>query len=293
MLEPAGIVAEPKTIPTADGDLFYATAGTGPPVLAIQGVGVIGRGWQPQVAGLSAQFRFLTFDNRGVGRSPRGQRRLTIESMAADALAIADAERLDRFHVLGHSMGGLIALHLALTNRDRVKSLALLCTFADGGRATRPSGKVLVLALRSRIGTRARRRKGMIRMIMPDAYIRQHDVATLARALGDLFGRDLADQPPILQHQLRAMSHYSAMPRLHELSGIPTLVASASHDPIAPPSLGKEIAAHIDGARYVEFSDASHALPIQLARDVNALLLEHLVAVETGHPGARDVAPGR
>jgi len=291
MLEPADIVGEPKTIPTADGDLSYAIAGTGPPVLAIQGVGVIGRGWQPQVAGLSARFRFLTFDNRGVGRSCRGPHPLTIESMAADALAIADAERLDRFHVLGHSMGGLIALHLALTNRDRVKSLALLCTFADGGRATRPSGKVVVLALRSRIGTKAMRRKGMITMIMPDAYIRQHDPATLARDLGDLFGRDLASQPPIIQHQLRAMSRYRAIPRLHELSGIPTLVASASHDPIAPPSLGMEIAAHIDGARYVEFSEASHALPIQLASEVNALLLEHLVAAETGSDPARDVAP--
>jgi aminoacrylate hydrolase len=293
MLESGDVVSESRTIATSDGDLSYATAGTGPPVLAIQGVGVIGRGWRPQVAGLSAQFRFLTFDNRGLGRSPRGQRPLTIESMAADALAIADAERLDRFHVLGHSMGGLIALHLALTNRDRVKSLALLCTFADGGRATRPSGKVLVLALRSRIGTKAMRRKGMIRMIMPDAYTHRHDVAMLAQELGDLFGRDLSDQPPIIQHQLRAMSHYSAIARLHELSGIPTLVASASHDPIAPPALGQEIAARIDGARYVEFSDASHALPIQLAREVNALLLEHLVAAEAGHPGARDVEPGR
>jgi pimeloyl-ACP methyl ester carboxylesterase len=250
-------------------------------MLAIQGVGVIGRGWQPQVGSLCAQFRCLTFDNRGVGRSPRGEGPLTIESMAADALALADAERLDRFHVLGHSMGGLIALHLALTNRDRVKSLALLCTFADGRRATRLSGRVLMLALRSRIGTKAMRRNGMIRMIMPDAYVRQHDAETLAQDLGVLFGRDLADQPRILQHQLRAMSRYSAIPRLHELSGIPTLVMSALHDPIAPPSLGKEIAARIDGARYVEFSDASHALPIQLAREVNALLLEHLVGAET------------
>jgi pimeloyl-ACP methyl ester carboxylesterase len=141
-----------------------------------------------------------------------------------------------------------------------------------------------MLALRSRIGTRAMRRTGMIRMIMPDAYIREHDAATLARDLGDLFGRHLADQPPIIQQQLRAMSRYSALPRLHELAGIPTLIASASHDPIAPPALGKDMAAHIDGARYVEFGEAGHALPIQLAREVNALLLEHLLAAETHHP---------
>jgi len=117
------------------GELSYAIVGTGPPVLAIQGAGLIGRGWKPQFDGLSHQFTFVTFDNRGIGGSSRGAGDLTIERMADDARAVADAAGLDRFHVLGHSMGGLIAQHLALTSRDRVKSLALLCTFADGRRA--------------------------------------------------------------------------------------------------------------------------------------------------------------
>ena len=112
------------------------------------------------------------------------------------------------------------------------------------------------------------------------AYIRAHDGAALARDLGDLFGRDLADQPPIISEQLRAMSGYTALSRLNELSGIPTLVVSARHDPIAPQALGKDIASRIRGARYVEFADASHALPIQLADEVNALLSEHLLAAE-------------
>jgi aminoacrylate hydrolase len=275
------------------GELSYAIVGTGPPVLAIQGAGLIGRGWKPQFDGLSHQFTFVTFDNRGIGGSSRGAGDLTIERMADDARAVADAAGLDRFHVLGHSMGGLIAQHLALTSRDRVKSLALLCTFADGRRATRLTGRMLMLALRSRIGTRAMRRAGMIRMIMPDAHIRQHDAATLARTLGDLFGRDLADQPAIIPQQLRAMSRYSALSRLHELSPIPALVVSASQDPIAPPALGKDIASRIDGARYVEFPDASHALPIQLAREVNALLSEHLATAEKSDSARLAETPGR
>jgi pimeloyl-ACP methyl ester carboxylesterase len=274
------IAFESKALHDADAELSFAIAGSGPAVLAIQGAGLIGRGWKPQVNDLSHQFTFVTLDNRGIGDSARGEGDLTIERMAADTLAVADAAGLDRFHVLGHSMGGLIALHLALTSRERVKSLALLCTFADGRGATRLSGRMLMLALRSRIGTRAMRRAGMIRMIMPAAYIRQNDTGTLPRTLGDLFGRDLADQPSIIPQQLRAMSRYSALSRLHELSGIPTLVASASQDPIAPPPLGKDIASRIDGARYVEFPDASHALPIQLAHEVNALLSEHLVTAE-------------
>lgn len=115
-----------------------------------------------------------------------------------------------------------------------------------------------------------------MRMIMPDAYLRDNDVTALARHLGELFGRDLADQPPIISAQLDAMSAYSAVPRLRELSGIPTLVMSGAHDPIAPPACGKEIASLVGGARFIEFPDASHALPIQCANEVNSLLFEHL-----------------
>jgi aminoacrylate hydrolase len=277
---PSGIRVERKTLSIGNVELSYAVAGSGPAVLCIQGAGVIGNGWQPQVESLSPLFMMLTLDNRGIGNSSRGDRAVTIERMAADALAIADAERLDRFHLIGHSMGGLIAQEVALTARHRVKSLALLCTFADGARATSLSIRMLVLAMRSRIGTRAMRRIGMVRMIMPDAYIRQRSAADLAKELGDLFGRDLADQPQIISEQLGAMSKYSAAPRLPELSGIPTLVLSGSHDPIAPPLLGRDVASRIDGARFVEFSDASHALPIQCAREVNRLLLEHLMLSE-------------
>jgi len=249
-------------------------------VLSIQGVGVAGRGWQPQIDGLAGRFTIIAFDNCGIGSSPRGSHSLTVEHMALDALAIADAEKIPRFHVMGHSLGGLIAQHLALTARNRVKSLALLCTFANGADATRLSARMLVLGLRTRIGTRTLRRKAMIRMIMPDEYVQGKDQTKLARQLQDLFGRDLADQPPIVSEQLRAMSRYSAAARLGELSGIPTLVLSAAHDPIAPPRLGKAIASAIAGARFVEFSNASHALPIQCATEVNALLLEHLTHSE-------------
>ena len=272
---------ERRTLATPGGQLSYAVAGSGPPVLAIQGAGVPGSGWRPQVESLAHQFRLITFDNRGVGKSSPDKDPLTIEQMAGDALAIADAERIDRFHLLGHSMGGLIAAHVALNSRSRVVSLALLNTFANGAHATGLSARMVILGLRSRLGTRSMRRRGMMRMIMPDQYIRDHDPVALAGQLGGLFGRDLADQPPIISAQLHAMSRYSAVPRLRELSGIPTLVMSGAHDPIAPPACGKEIASLIGGARFIEFPDASHALPIQCAAEVNSLLFEHLTAASS------------
>jgi pimeloyl-ACP methyl ester carboxylesterase len=271
-----------KSVRTNLTELRYDIAGGGPVVLSVQGVGVAGSGWQPQVSALTDRFTVITFDNCGVGGSARGSHPLTIEQMALDALAIADAEAVERFHLLGHSMGGLIAQHIALTARARVKSLSLVCTFANGADATRLSMRMLALGLRSRIGTRAMRRKAMVEMVMPRDYLRGRDTAVLADELAALFGRDLADQPPIVSEQLRAMSRYSVAERLGELSGIPTLVVSGAHDPIAPPRLGRAIASSIAGARFIEFAHASHALPIQCAAELNALLVDHLAAAELG-----------
>lgn len=277
---PSAAASRETILRLQDVALRYQAAGAGPGVLCIQGVGVPGEGWRPQVRALAPHFRVITFDNRGVGGSARGPQPLTIEAMAADAVAIMDGEGFARFHVIGHSMGGLIAQHVALTARPRVKSLSLLCTFANGRDATALSLRMLLLGLQSRIGTRRMRRNGMLRMIMPDEYLRRTDRERLAEELRELFGRDLADQPPIVMEQLRAMSRYSAVARLSGLSALPTLVVSAAHDPIAPPRLGRALAGAIGGARYTEFPHAGHALPIQCADELNTLLLAHLTAAD-------------
>ena len=187
-----------------------------------------------------------------------------------------DAQGIDRFHLIGHSMGGLIAQHVAFTAPFRVRTLSLLCTFARGKDATALSLRMLLLGLRSRVGTRAMRRAGMLRMIMPADYLREVDRVRLAHQLAALFGRDLAEQPPIVATQLRAMGRYDATPRLGELADIPTLVVSGRHDPIAPPHLGKRLAEGIRSARYVVLDAASHALPVQCADQLHVLLRAHL-----------------
>jgi pimeloyl-ACP methyl ester carboxylesterase len=258
--------------------IAYNITGAGPAVACIQGVGVAGSGWRPQVAALARQHSVITFDHRGLGASGTGPAPLTIGQMADDLIAILDAERIERAHLVGHSMGGLVALQVALARRERVRSLSLLCTFADGAAPGRLSWRMVVLGLRSRVGTKVMRRHGMMRMIMPPGYLRRVDGAALGRELSELFGRDLADQPPIVGMQLRAMARVNLTPQLRELGGIPTLVISATHDPIAPPSLGRAIADGIEGARFVEVHDASHALPIQSPDQINTLLVEHLEA---------------
>ena len=267
-----------RTLTTQDARIRYLRTGVGPAVLLIQGAGVIGEGWRPQIDGWQHRFTCVAFDNRGIGHSTFSGGRLTVEAMAADALAIADAERLERFHVAGHSMGGLVAQHLALHAPHRVLSLALVCTFRRGREAARLTPPILWTALRTHVGTRAMRRRAFTRLVMPRAYVEDVGEAKLAQDLARLFGRDLADSPSIVMQQVRAMARFDLSGRLHELGRIPTLVLSAAHDRIAPPRYGRRLAASIPGSSYVEIDGAGHAVTIQCAQQVNDRLAAHFVA---------------
>jgi pimeloyl-ACP methyl ester carboxylesterase len=259
--------------------VFYSRRGAGPAVLLVQGVGVIGNGWRPQVEALAGRFTLITVDNRGIGQSTPYDGQPSIEDMAADAAAVMDKEGIGRFHLAGHSMGGLIAQQIALSAPGRIKSLSLMCTFPSGRDATRLSWAVLVAGIRTRVGSRRMRRRAFVNLVMPPATRgdeNEEDPDATAEALAPLFGRDLADQPAIVMRQLRAMGRFDALSRLPTLAHLPTLVISARHDVISPPLYGRALAAAIPGARLVEIEDAGHGVTIQRAVRVNALLAEHL-----------------
>lgn len=266
--------------------ISYAKAGAGPAVLLIQGVGLEGRAWRPQVEALTSRFTTITFDNRGIGASsyPRGP--LTIEDMAGDALAVMDNEGIKRFHVVGHSMGGVVGQELALAAPTRVLSLSLLCSFARGRDAVKLDPGMLWTGVRTRIGTRRGRRNAFLEMVVPTDRHSRGETDAFLSLLTDLFGRDLADQPEIAMPQLKALSRYDAHSRLPSLEGIPALVVSAELDRIARPASGRALAAAIPGARYVELPGAGHAIPAYRPETVNDVLTQHLTAADASLSGA-------
>lgn len=269
-----------------DGLLFHDRAGAGPPVLMIQGVGCLGVTWRPQIDALSPRFEVAWFDHRGVGQSPRGTGPVSIEAMAEDSLALLDALGWHDAHVVGHSMGGVIAQELALRARGRVRSLSLLCTLPRGRDATRLSAALAWIGLRMQIGTRASRRRAFLEIVLPRHRREGADLDALARDVGEVFGRDLADPPGVTFAQTRALGRHDASARLGELEGIPTLVVSAVEDLIAPPPRGRALAAAIPGARYVELDRAAHGVPVHDPGLVDTLLLEHLAGVEARRTAA-------
>jgi pimeloyl-ACP methyl ester carboxylesterase len=269
-----------STLKRADVDLYYEVSGQGPPVLLIQGVGVVGEGWRLQVDALKQRFQTLIFDNRGIGKSTPCMGPISIEAMAEDARALMDAAGWESAHVVGHSMGAVIAQQLALDCPKRVRSLSLLCTFARGKDAARLTPWVFWMTLRTRIGTRRMRRRAFLEMICPPAALQTADTDALAARFAALIGRDLADQPPILIKQLMAMARHDTSGRLGDLRDIPTLVVSAEHDRIALPRYGQALTNALPDARFELMRDASHGVIIHAPDRLNKLLLQVLDSVE-------------
>jgi pimeloyl-ACP methyl ester carboxylesterase len=267
-------------------DLYYELSGHGAPVLLIQGVGVVGECWRPQVDELEKKFQTLLFDNRGIGKSTPCSGPITIEAMAADARALMDAVGWESAHVIGHSMGGVIAQQLALDCPKRVRSLSLLCTFSRGKDAARLTPWVLWMTLRTRIGTRRMRRRAFLEMLWAPDALKTTDKDALAERIAGLIGRDLAYQPPILMKQLMAMGRHDVSRRLTELRDTPSLVISAEHDHIALPRYGEVLAGATAAARFDIIRGASHGVTIQMASEINYKLIEFLTSVESTKPVA-------
>ncbi len=237
-------------------------AGTGAPVLLIQGVGVSGCGWAPQVRGLKDAFELAWFDNPGIGRSPGPPGDL--EHMVGAALEVLDRLGWALAHVAGHSLGGVVAQRLALDHPSRVRSLALLNTFARGRATLSFSPGALWLQTRMFLGTQASRRRAFFEFVstLPPT---DENLDRLEAA----FGRSLAALPSAARVQLRtlvAADHRAALPSLK----LPAIVIGSTHDRPAPVAQSERLAELLGCPLHV--FDAGHALPVERADEVNALL---------------------
>lgn len=233
--------------------IYFEDDGAGEPLLLIQGLGYSLDMWHRFAPPLRERFRVVVFDNRGVGRSDVPSPPYSIPDMARDAVAVLDAAGIDRAHVVGTSMGGVIAQELALLHPDRVMSLALYCT-ACGGPNSVPADQEVLDILLARTGMTM---EEGTRAMLPYIYD-----PTTSQALID---EDLAirertyPSPDGYIGQLMAVSGYDLSDRLASLD-VPTLVVHGVSDRLIPPANGQDVASRIRNARLVMLDDASHIL---------------------------------
>ena len=268
----------------AEIDLYYERRGSGDPLLLIQGLGGNSLHWgEPLLADLERDFELILYDHRGAGRSAALNGACTIASLAADAAALLDVLEIASAHVVGISMGGMVAQELALLAPERVRTLTLGCTFPGGPEAKMTDPAVVGLlaeALLSGVGERALR-AGYDVMIAPQYAEDPANYALYAKVAG-LYPAPL----PVLIAQLQAITGHDTSARLSEIS-VPTLVLHGTADRLLDCVNGELVARLIPEARLELLEGAGHMFFWEQPERTAALVREHAGAVRA----TKDVSP--
>lgn len=255
------------TVRTQDADISYEITGEGDPLLLIMGLGTDSRMWMMQVPAFANTYKVITLDNRGVGKSSTPPGPYTMEQMASDALAVLDAAGAERAHVVGISMGGAIAQHLALLAPERVRSLVLAATWAGKNsyfeRMTAVQAQLVASA-----GREALIKASMLWLFTPKMIIERPDMVSMVEQAALRFQAPLEG----LIAQGVACGLHDVRDRLPALR-IPTLVMVGRRDTLVPPELSDELAALIPGAQAARLETA-HAFNIEETEVFNRTVLE-------------------
>lgn len=265
-------------MPTADlGDfqLHYMQRGEGPPVLGVMGFALDQRFWASQIPAVTGSHRFITFDNRGIGRST-GEPPTSIDEMAADAVALLDRLEIDNTVVFGLSMGGAIAQRIALAHPDRVSALILGVTWARPIDFMRRQSDLARLILEA-AGIEAFVQVSMVRMFTPYFF----DVAgeVLDQMVASFFaetGPDAAG-PEVLTAQIEAIDKHDTAAELGTIS-CPTLVLGGKMDMMVPGFASQEMAAAIPGAELQMF-ETGHGCMIEEMEAFNSRVSRFLTSL--------------
>ena len=251
-----------------DVEIHYQRRGSGTPVLGIMGFALDQRFWAAQIPAVTKNNEFITYDNRGVGRSTGGTT-TSIEQMADDAARLIDHLELDQVVVFGVSMGGAIAQRLVLDHPDRVKALVLAVTWARPIEFMRRQHE-LTRTIISAGGVDSLVDGSLIRMFSPEFF-------EIGRDMVDrMVASFMSDQPDekVLLAQLDAIDRHDV---LEELKGVscPTLVLGGKMDVMVPYLASQEIARTIPNAELASF-EKGHGCMIEQMSEFNQAVEEFL-----------------
>ena len=256
--------------------LFFERRGAGAPLLLIQGMSGTQASWgEPFLRALDADFDVIAYDHRGIGRSAPWRTPFTIADLADDALALLDHLDLERAHVLGISMGGMVAQELALRHPGRVDTLALGCTYCGGEQAALATPEILAMFRQAWGGGGPAPGPGGAPAPPPSG---EGLLGTFAAHLssGTLARMALAVPAPlaVILLQLQAVGGHDTSARLPGLA-VPTLVLHGTRDPVLPAANGELIARLVPAARLELLDGAGHLFWLEQPVRTAALLREH------------------
>ena len=239
--------------------IHWETAGDGPPVLLIMGLGLSGGAWWRTVPVLSRSLRVITFDHRGIGRSESPTPAYTVEAMADDAVCVIDDLGLDAVHVYGFSLGGMVAQQMALRHPERVRALVLGATH-PGGRRVAPPDDEVVAFVRRRLRMRSDEAAWAS---VPYNYGARFRSTQRERIAEDI---EVRLQNPFdvraYRAHLYAASLHNCYGRLERIAA-PTLVVHGGEDRMVPVANAQLLADGIPGAQLRILEESGHLYPTE------------------------------
>lgn len=247
--------------------IYYEITGEGDPLLLIHGLGSSGRDWELQVPHFARQYRVITVDVRGHGQSGKPKGPYSVPQFAEDVAALIEALAIAPAHVVGISMGGMIAFQLAVTHPTLIRTL----TIVNSGP------ELVVRTWRDQLQVWQRfmivRLLGMRKMgeVLSKRLLPQPEHAETRRIFVERWAEN---DPRAYRDAMSALIGWSVSDKLNTLT-MPILIVAADQD-YTPVAAKEAYIAHIPTARLVVVPDSHHALPVEQPEAFNKVVSEFL-----------------
>ena len=232
-------------------------------MLLVPGLGGSGTFWRNQVEYLAPRYRVVTYDHRGVGRSPPAPLHNSVSEMADDVLALMDGLGIEAAHIVGHSTGGAIGQHMALRSPPRVRTLVLSASWAGPTPLFTDLFQVRRKILLDS-GVESYLFSGSL--LVTPGWAMEQSYPGMEILLSERL--KVFPGPEVELGRLNAVLTHDLREEIHKIQ-TPTGVISAKDDALTPPRMSEELAERIPGAVRALLPEGGHFCPITVADDYN------------------------
>lgn len=252
--------------------LYYETHGTGEPLILVAGLGSDSQSWQPVIEALSRYFWVITPDNRGTGRTIPQDIETSISQITDDCMALARHLDLSSFNLLGHSMGGFVALDLATRYSFAVNQLILAGTSNSNPKCNNVLFSDWVSTLESGMD-KSQWFFNIFHWLFTEHFFENKDAVD--DALRYAVDYPYPQSTIAFRKQVEAMKGFDCIAELSSVSAR-TLIISGEEDILFPPDVSSSLVQAIDGATFSIIEQAAHSIHMEQPQAFTDRVLDFL-----------------
>jgi 3-oxoadipate enol-lactonase len=259
--------------------LYYEQHGTGDDLILIGGLTSDHQVWKSPLRELSKHFRVLIFDNRGAGQTSAPDYPYTLEMMATDTLQLMDALQIKRAHILGHSMGGAIAMQMALTAKERINKLILVCS-----RFQPNAVSSMIFSMRNQLIENHFSDQDVAKYMMPflfgDEFL--NNKMLVNGFLHWTVKNPFPQTPHGYRHQLEAIKNADFSDEVHRIDNS-TLIIAGDQDILSRSKKAELLSTSFKNSTFVELADCGHMPHVEKSTEFTQLVMNFFNDVSEAH----------